>query len=225
MKKFKLVLIIFQFCSCLVTYSQFEYYKPDTTRNNHRAGELIVSASPNILLNTPKGVQFAGGLKFQVFLGKRISIDADVVFGRDYIHAGPGIFGLPLCLIASDSFFRNQEFSFGDGEGSLTDFFFSVAIIAMSFEHISYHIPLKYYVDISPYLSLLRYKYAYVYSNPSDTEARGEQFSFASGVQLNKYFGRFVLSPYAEYNIGYKDHISGCNIGVYCGIYFPYKKF
>jgi len=223
MKKLRLVFIVFQLCSCLVTYSQFEYYKPDTTRNNHRAGELIVSASPNILLNTPKGVQFAGGLKFQVFLGKKISIDADMVFGRDYIHAGPGIIGLPLCLIASGSFFRNQEFSFGDGEGSLTDFFFSVAIIAMSFEHISYHIPLNNYLDISPYLSLLRYKYAYVYNNHSDTEYRGEQLSFASGVQLNKYFGRFVLSPYFEYNIGYRDHISGYNIGVYCGIYFPYK--
>jgi len=48
--------------------------------------------------------------------------------------------------------------------------------------------------------------------------------SFASGVQLNKYFGRFVLSPYAEYNIGYRNHIPGYNIGVYCGVHFLHKK-
>jgi hypothetical protein len=224
MKKFMVIFILFQVSSCIVTFSQFEYYKPDTTRNNqHKAGEMILSASPNFLLKTPNGVQFAGGLKFQIFLGKRLSIDADMVFGRDYFHAGPGIIGLPLCLIAGGSFFKNQEFSFGDGEGSLTDFFISVAIVALSFEHISYHIPVKKNLDISPYLSLLRYKYAYEYGNYSDSKFIGEQMSFASGMQINKYFGRFVFSPYAEYNIGYKDHISGCNVGVYCGIYFPYK--
>jgi hypothetical protein len=62
-----------------------------------------------------------------------------------------------------------------------------------------------------------------VHRNYSDVNFVSEQFSFASGLQINKYFGRFVLSPYAEYNIGYEDHISGFNIGVYCGIYFPGK--
>jgi len=223
MKKYLLVFILFQVCSCLSTFSQLEYYKPDTNRNCHKAGEMILSASPNVLLKTPNGVQFAGGLKFQIFLGKRFSVDADMVFGRDYFHAGPGTIGLPLCLLAGGSFFKNQEFSFGDGEGSFTDFLFSAAIIALSFEHVSYHIPVYKNLDISPYLSLLRYKYAYEYRNYSDSEFIGEQLSFASGVQINKYFGRFVLSPYAEYNIGYSDHISGCNIGLYCGIYFPNK--
>lgn len=161
-------------CSCLVTYSQFEYYKPDTTRNRHRPGELIVSASPNILLKTPNGVQMAGGIKIQVFLGKRFSLDADLVFGRDYVHSGPGLIGLPLCLIASGSIFKNEEVSFWNDEGSLTDFLFSVAVIALSFEHISYHIPMKNNLDISPYLSLLRYKYAYEYGNYSDPNFTGE---------------------------------------------------
>ena len=115
-----------------------------------------------------------------------------------------------------------MEESLGD-EGDLQDFLFAVAAIALSFEHISYHIPVKDNLDISPYVSLLRYKYAYEHGNYSDNDFIGEQMSFASGVQINKYFGRFMLSPYAEYNIGYKDHIPGFNFGVYCGIYFPTK--
>ncbi len=62
-----------------------------------------------------------------------------------------------------------------------------------------------------------------MYGNHSDPDFIGEQLSFTSGVQINKYFGRFVLSPYTEFNVGYKDKIPGFNIGVYCGINFPVK--
>jgi hypothetical protein len=223
MKKFLFISFLFVQCFCLVTYSQFEYYRPDTTKKFHRGGELIFSASPNLFFKTPNGMQMTGGVKVQIFLGKRISLDADLVFGRDYFHAGPGVIGLPLLLIASGNIFNDEGFSF-DGNGSLTDFFISVAVIALSFEHISYHIPLKNETEISPYISLLRYKYAYKYGIYSDSKFTGEQMSFATGVQINKYFGRFVLSPYAEYNIGYRNHIPGYNIGVYCGIYFPGHK-
>jgi hypothetical protein len=207
---------------CFVSYSQFEYYKPDTVINRHRSGDVMVSASPTVLLKTPNGVQMAAGIKMQLFLGKRFSLDGDVVFGRDYVHLGPGLIGLPLGLLAWSS--QNGEILFGDDGNSLTNFLFSVAAIALSFEHFSYHIPTKNQnVDIAPYISLLRYKSAYEYHNYSDAEFVGEQFSFAAGIQYNKYFGRFILSPYAEYNIGYKDQISGYNIGVYCGIYLPSK--
>jgi len=216
----KQFVLFFLLSTCLVSYSQFEYYKPDTTKNIHRSGEFIVSASPNVLLKTPNGSQMAAGIKMQLFLGKRFSIDGDLVFGRDYVHLGPGLIGLPLGLLALGS--ENGVF-FGDEGGSLTEFLFSIAAIALSFEHISYHIPVKNKLDISPYISLLRYKYAYKYGDYSDSNYIGEQLSFATGVQFNKYYGRFVLSPYAEYNIGYKDHISGYNIGIYCGVYFPAK--
>ena len=223
MKKFLLICAIFSGCLSLVAYSQFEYNKPDTivSMNRHKKREMIFAASPTFLMNTPNGAQLVGGVKLGVFLGKRFSVDADLVLGRDYVHAGPGLFGLPLYLIASAS--NSDEFFSWDDESSLTNFLISVAFIALSFEHMSYHIPLQKDVEISPYISLLRYKYAYVRSNYSDVNFVSEQFSFASGLQVNKYFGRFVLSPYAEYNIGYKDHISGFNIGVYCGIYFPGK--
>ena len=215
----KQLVLFFLLSTCLVSYSQFEYYKPDTTKNIHRSGEFIVSASPNVLLKTPNGSQMAAGIKMQLFLGKRFSIDGDLVFGRDYVHLGPGLIGLPLGLLAWSS---ENGALFGD-DGSLTEFLFSLAAIALSFEHISYHIPVENNLDIAPYVSLLRYKYAYEYGNYSDPDFIGEQLSFATGVQINNYFGRFVLSPYAEYNIGYKDHISGYNIGIYCGIYFPTK--
>ena len=225
MKKFLLICAIFSGCLSLVAYSQFEYNNPDTTvrMNRHKEREMIFAASPTLLMNTPNGARLVGGVKLGVFLGKRFSVDADLVIGRDYVHTGPGLIGLPLYLIASASNSQNDELFSWDDESSLTNFLISIAFVALSFEHISYHIPLAKDVEFSPYISLLRYKYSYVHRNYSDVNFVSEQFSFASGLQINKYFGRFVLSPYAEYNIGYKDHISGFNVGVYCGIYFPGK--
>jgi hypothetical protein len=223
MKKYILIIPLFLSFFCLKTYSQVENYNPDNNIILHRAGEVILSGSPNILLRTPNGIQIAGGIKLQLFLSKRLSLDADMVLGRDYFHAGPGLIGLPLCLIVSGGLSRNQEFSLFDEGGGLSDFLFTIAVIALSFEHISYHIPVKNNLDVSPYLSLLRYKYAYEHGNYSDPDFMGEQLSFATGIQINKYFGRFVLSPYAEYNIGYRNHNPGYNLGIYCGVYFMKK--
>ena len=221
MKKLFAILIFLSIS--LSGYSQYEYYKPDSTQTRHRAGDFSIAASPNMLLKTPNGSQFAGGVKMQLFLGKRFSVDGDIVFGKDYAHFGPGLIGLPILLLAGHSLLGDEGISFGDGGESLSNFLFTLAAIALSFEHLSYHIPLKNQMDLSPYVSILRYKYAYEHGDYSDPDFTGEQLSFAAGVQLNKYFGRFVLSPYAEYNAGYKDHISGYNIGVYCGISFPMK--
>jgi hypothetical protein len=219
MKRNLLMLFLFVVCSCFVTYSQFEYYKPEITIEQHQKGDVIFSVSPNILCNTPKGVQLAGGLKFQKFLSERFSLDADLVFGRDYVHAGPGIIGIPMAIIAFGSASNWFETS-----TSLSDFLFYTAAIALSFEHISYHIPVTNGLEVTPYVSILRYKYAYRSGNHSNPDVKDEQLSFAAGVEINKYVGRFVFSPYAEYNIGYEDHIHGYNIGIYCGIYFPVKK-
>jgi hypothetical protein len=212
------VIFFFIAYSCFTGFSQFEYYKPEVTLNQHQTGDIILSASPlNFLCNTPNGVQIAGGLKFQMFLDNRFSVDADLVFGRDYFHTGPGIIGIPLMFL-----------TLGTGSDinsdSFAEFLFYVAAIALSFEHFSYHIPMKTDLDISPYVSLLRYKYAYEHGSYSDPNVKGEQLSSALGLQINKYFGRFILAPYAEWNMGYVDHISGYNLGVYCGIYFPVKK-
>jgi hypothetical protein len=207
-----------------ISYSQFDYYKPEESGSNHRSGEFMISASPDVLFYTPNGVQLAGGIKVQIFLGKRFSLDADLVFGRDYAHFGPGLIGIPIAILAFSPTLGGEGLSFDDAGESLTEFLFSVAAIALSFEHLSYHIPLKNNLDIAPYVSLLRYKYSYEYGKYSEPGFIGEQLCFASGVQINKYFGRFVLAPYAEYNIGYRDQISGISVGCYCGIYFPSKQ-
>lgn len=218
MKKAILVFISLFVFRCFASYSQLEFYNPDATRNQHASGDMIFSGSPNFLFNTPNIVQMAGGFKFQLFLGKRISIDADIMLGRDYYHFGPGVLGIPVALIT----FSNSN-NLGEGSSSLSEILFYAAAMALSFEHISYHIPLKKYTDIAPYISLLRFKSSYEYGNVSNPDYAGQQLSFATGVQVNKYFGKFVLCPYAEYSIGYIDHVSGVNIGIYCGFNFLKK--
>jgi hypothetical protein len=183
---------------------------------NHRAGQSILSASPTVLLNTPNGVQLAGGIKFQIFLGKRLSIDADIVFSNDYVHFGPGIIGVPLGLFAWNS---EEDTEFED----FNSFLLAIAAIALSFEHISYHIPVRSDFDIAPFISLLRYKSSYLHDYPGDPDIVGEQLSFATGVQVNRYYGRFVLSPYGEFNLGYRDLAPRINLGVYLGYYFRGK--
>ena len=178
---------------------------------NHSKGQSMLMASPTVLINTPNGVQFAGGIKYQVFLGNRVSLDADFVFGKDYFHLGPGLIGLPIGMLLFED------------DTEWWSFLLGLAMMAVSFEHISYHIPVTADLDISPYVSVLRYKNSYEYNNYSDTTFIGQQLSFATGVQVNKYIGKFLFSPYFEYNVGYKDLGSRFNVGVYLGIYFARK--
>jgi hypothetical protein len=219
MKKQLLIAFLLLTCSCFVTFSQFEYYKPDSTANKHKAGDFIMSVSPNLLMNTPNGMQIAGGIKIQVFISKRFSLDGDLVFGRDYLHVGPGLVGIPLGILVLSTGGNSENF--GD---SFTGVIFGALAVVSGFEHISYHIPLSNNLDLAPYISLLRFKYSYEYGNYSNPDFISEQLCFASGIQLNKYFGRFVLSPYAEFDVGYKDHAPGFNIGAYFGIYFKSKR-
>jgi hypothetical protein len=187
----------------------------DSVIGNHSSGQSVLSFSPTVLLNTPNGVQLAGGIKYQLFVGKRLSMDADIVFSKDYFHFGPGLIGLPLLLFSGSG---------SDDFDSFGSFLFWLGAIALSFEHLSYHIPVNTDFDISPYVSMLRYKSSYEHSNISDPDFVGEQLSFALGVQIYKYFGRFVFSPYGEWNAGYKDFKSRYNLGIYLGIYFKSER-
>jgi hypothetical protein len=220
-KKMKRNLFVFTF----VLLSSFSFCQELKTDNSqtvnypaHATGDFSIAGSPNILFNTPNGTQFAGGLMFRLFLGKRISFDTDIAFGRDYLHAGPGIIGLPVWFL----FCRPQGLS-TNYDAPFSDFLFYIVAMVLSAEHIAYHIPVNSELDISPYMSLLRYKSSYKYGDYYNPKYAGEQFSFALGLEINKYFKRFQLSPYVEYNIGYTDHISGFNTGVYCGYYFRRK--
>jgi len=204
----------------LLLYSPFSNGQ-DTGIINHRNGQSILSFSPTVLLNTGSGLKLAGGFKYQFFISKRFSVDADLVLSKDYVHISPAVIGLPLAYL----YFKD----FGNGEMGLNrdaifTFFLAVAAIAGSVEHLSYHIPVNNNLDISPFISFLRYKYDYYENIQASPDYIDEQFSFATGLQVNQYFGRFVLSPYAEYNIGFKDHMSKYNLGVYFGIYFLGKN-
>jgi hypothetical protein len=212
------------FLALMMTCSISSGQTPDKIINKrfilpaHAFGDLSISLSPNILFNTPNVLQFAGGFKLRMFLGKRISFDTDLVFGRDYIHGGPGIIGIPAWILVVGAFGSESE------ERPFSELIFIAAAMILSAEHVSYHIPVKSSSDISPYLSLLRYKSAYEYGHYSNTNMTNEQLSCAIGMEVNKYFNRFLLSPYIECNIGYVNHTPGINAGVYCGIYIPNKR-
>jgi hypothetical protein len=91
--------------TCSISFSQFadvftnqRYSTPD-----HVFGDITISVSPNLLFNTPNVFQMAGGLKLRMFMGKRVSFDTDIVFGRDYVHGGPGIIGIPAWILVFGS--------------------------------------------------------------------------------------------------------------------------
>jgi hypothetical protein len=208
----KSVLILLLISLELLSYSQVEYSKP-VYQPKHMPGDIMISAAPNIMIHTRLGVQFTGGAKIQFFLGKRFSIDADIVLGKNYLHMSPGLIGVPVGL-------AGLTLGFEDTDG-LTSFMVSAIALALSFEHVSYHIPVKDNFEISPYISALRLK-SYMlnnrdfdYMNP-DLNMISDQLCFGTGIQVNKYFGRFALSPYAEYSIGYRDH----HYVIACGVYF-----
>jgi len=199
-------------------FSQFEYYQPQKTIITHAKGERSFALSPDLLINTPNGVQFGGGLKTSYFVSNRISMDADFVFGRKYMHMGPGLIIVPFLLFKPDALSSDIEFeSFGD-------LFLFLAFYALSFEHVAYHLPLGQSADVAPYISLLRLRVAGNEGFPGGNETGTGHVTYATGIELNKYFGRFLLSPYIEYNGGYKYHFSAINLGIYCGISFPIKS-
>jgi hypothetical protein len=188
--------------------------------SNHAFGDISISVAPSLLYNTPNVLQFAGGFKLRMFLGKRVSFDTDMAFGRDYIHAGPGLIGIPAWILFVGSFGTQGE----DEERPISELLFIAAMMILSAEHTSLHFPVNNSLDVSPYISLLRYKSSYEYGHYSNTGRTNEQLSYAIGLEVNKYFNRFMFSPYVEYNAGYVDHTAGINAGVYCGIYFPNKR-
>jgi hypothetical protein len=186
--------------------------KTRDSKDYHLPGDFTLSAAPNVLFDTPNGTQFAGGFKMRVFAGKRLSFETDVVFSKDYCHFGLGLIGIPLTLLSLSA--MNND------DAPLSALLGLVAGVAISLEHFAYHIPVSPQTDLSPYISLLRYKIAYPYGGYENPELTREQFCLAGGLEINRYYNRFMLSPYCEVNMGYTDHKVGVNAGVYLGYYF-----
>jgi len=181
----------------------------------HSPGDVSISLSGNTLLNNPYESVFSGGFKMKIFVGKRISFDADMLVGKDYTHFGPGIIGLPLSLLflGPHLFASGNKLSGGGG-------MFVLIMMILSAEHIAYHFPVKGNIDISSFVSFLRFKQL----NIAEQEDNYSHTSFVAGLELNQYFKRFVLSPYVEYNIAYDGYMKGFNVGLNLGYYFPAIK-
>jgi len=183
----------------------------------HSKGDVSISLSGNRLMNDPFGSQFAGGVKIRMFLGKRVSFDSDLAVGKDYVHFGPGLIGLPLWILGTELGFSSDE------DGSFGLFVFKLVAMALSAEHIAYHFPVKNNTDFSPFISVLRFKQLNIDDINVAPEDNSAHASFVAGLELNQYFKRFVLSPYAEYNIAYDGYVQGFNFGVNFGYYLPMK--
>lgn len=216
MKKAAVITLLAALCGTAICQENLSAKEELSDISYHKVGDFSISGSPSVLLNTPNGIQFAGGAKMRFFIGKRLSFDTDIVMSKDYFHAGMGLIGIPLALLFLGSS-SDEESSFGTLLGG-------IAAIAVSLEHMAYHIPISEQADLSPYVSLLRYKFAYEHGVYNDPDVVNEQFSFAAGVELNRYYNRFMLAPYLEFNMGYSDLIPAYNVGVYLGYYFPAKK-
>jgi len=186
--------------------------------NIHSRGDAGISLSGNMIMNDPFGSQFAGGVKIRMFLGKRVSFDSDLAVGKDYVHFGPGIIGLPLWILGAELGFSS------DDDDSFALFLFKLAAMALSAEHIACHFPVKNNTDFSPYVSVLRFKQFNNDNLNATLEDTGSHICFVAGLELNQYFKRFVLSPYAEYNIAYDGYTQGFNFGMNFGYYLPMKQ-
>jgi hypothetical protein len=195
---------------------EYEHNSQAVTPVQHSFKDLTVSVSPNLLFRTPNGTQVAGGIKLTMFLGKRFSFDTEFILGNCYTLAGPGLIGIPAWLLG---FGLTDE----DG-GTLSDILIAGLMIVLTAEHTSYHIPVNNSLELSPFISLLRLKHTLKFGYYDHPDVVEDQACFSAGLEINKYFTRFVISPYIEYNRGYTDHKPGINTGIYFGYYLPLGK-
>ena len=215
------------FMTLLISYASFSQQSEDKILKQvypgHSQGDFTLYLSPGILMKTPNGTQFAGGLKARFFFARRFSFDTDLVFSHDYCRVSPGLIGFPLLIIATSlDYGQLLERDYWEewDPSTLPVFLLVTALVILSAEHITYHQPVLKSLDISPYLSLLRYRWAYEHGNHADPDRFNEQLCYAFGLEINKYFGKFLVTPFFEYNAGYKDHIPGYVAGIHFGISF-----
>ena len=218
MKKLLLTFSIFLFSVVLVAQIQDEPEQLNFGQTVHSKKDVSISASPDILFNTLNGNIIAGGLKLRVFVGKRFSFDSDIMFGRHFMQLAPGIIGIPAILFGYELGFGSEE-----GDNTFAEFIIMGVLMVLSVEHFAYHIPVKGYIDISPYVSLLRFRQFTNVANSENADGVEGSACFAVGLEVNKYFKKFILSPYADYSIGYSGPIRGFTCGINFGYYLSYK--
>jgi hypothetical protein len=218
MKKSLMTLVMFLYSFSLFCQTNNEEQPQPSGYSTHSKGDVSISLSGNRLMNDPYESLYAGGFKMRMFVSNRLSFDADLVIGKDYFHLGPGLIGLPLWILGNGLGISSDE------DQTFTEFLILITLMGLSAEHIAYHIPLKNTTDISPFVSFLRFNEIDIYDPNTKTEEYYSHTCFVAGVEVNKYFKRFVLSPYIEYNIAYSGDFHGFNFGLNFGYYFPKKR-
>jgi len=186
----------------------------------------MIGLAPVLIGNTPNGLQFGGSLYLRIYVSKYLSFDSDLSISSDYVHGGPGIIGIPIAILflRDDSSLDDEDEGTELSEEGIIFFLLKVAVVVLSVEHISGHFPVYKDLEISPYVSFLRYRSQYAHSGEMPENRIPQQFCFAAGLSIDKSFGRFVLSPYVEYNIGYRDKISGYIAGLNCSMRFSLTR-
>lgn len=212
---------------CLISLDFFgqssnEQKTQNLNATSHSFRDVNISLiTPNVLYDSQAGTLIGGGLKLRMFVSRRFSFDSDLIVGRDFLHYGPGIVGLPLWCIAASS---GINFNSDDGQyQSLAGFLMIGVIMILSGEHFAYHIPVNSNTEISPYLSILRFKQLKNVQGPNNSVVNGVNYNCAIGIEINQYIKRFIVSPYIDYEMAYNGTGHGINIGFSLGYCFYAK--
>jgi len=155
----------------------------------------------------------AVGIKGEYMLTNTIGVEFGLTGSRDNIHVGAGTLLGPLFFALTSS---SNDNSVSQGVGGLV----LIAITAASMlEHTNYHIRINDNIHISPYLSLLRFRYMYDRENPF-VKYNTDQFgSWSVGTKLSFITkDKWIINGYIErsqlYYIGTPASLqAGLNIG------------
>ncbi len=223
MKKILYILVIISINSFSLhaqDESLFTDFSIEQASFHHRRDFSIFLSTAYLSANHPYNSTMSGGIKMRMFLGDRLSFDSGFLIGKDHSQWGWGTLGLPVWMLGSE-FFTDDEGEFGSG---LFELLFMGAVMLLSAEHIAYHIPVQNQLEISPYVSLLRMKQFSDVISEDNPDGYDGATCFAIGIEANRYFKRFILSPYIDYNIAYSKNFRGLNFGINFGYYIPTKR-
>jgi hypothetical protein len=192
--KYMIILVL----TSIMLQSQAQYYSPSL----YKPGNVTLGIGPVMLLNTEASFPLAGTFSMQYFLGSRFCLKSDLVMGDNYIHFGLGFIGMISWMS-----FNSRTYSVMDVNeirGLFTQIVSFIIFTTLSFEQMSYHIPVSRHSDISPSLSLLRFTF----------QPGGFHSGAAVGCRYNYHHDRFIFSPYAEYSVFYDNERYSFNIGI-----------
>ena len=212
--------------TCVILQSQAQNPFTHRYRSLYEPGNFSLGIGPVLLVNTGAGAPYAGTLTMQYFLGSRFCLKSDLVIGENYVHMGPGLLGIPLwMLFNSGSPSEHYFYSVTDLRDLLFEVVSFVVFTTLSFEQMSYHIPITAKSDISPSLSLLRLTIQASEGNRLmlDDEG-GSHIGGAVGCRYNHYLGQVIFSPYAEYAMFYDNDVYNFNLGVTVAYLFQPRR-